>query len=62
MIKYKLIAVSQTFTLKRLEEKVNKELNKYVEKGWKVIEMRKGWSGFGFSTLFFLLENNGNKD
>ena len=62
MIKYKLIAVSQTFTLKRLEEKVNKELNKYSEKGWKVIEMRKGWSGFGFSTLFFLLENNGNKD
>ncbi len=62
MSKYKLIAVSQTFTLKRLEEKANKELNKYAEKGWKVIEMRKGWSGFGFSTLFFLLENNACND
>ena len=59
---YKLITVSQTFTLKRLEEKANKELNKHAEKGWKVIEMRKGWSGFGFSTLFFLLENNSNND
>ena len=56
MKKYKLITVSQTFTLKALEEKANKHINEYAAKGWKVVEMRKGWSGFGFSTLYILLE------
>ena len=32
----------------------------YAEKGWKVLEMRKGWSGFGFSSLYILLENKTN--
>ncbi len=57
MKKYKLITVSQTLTLKGLEEKANEQLNEYAQKGWKVAEMRKGWSGFGFSTLYILLEN-----
>jgi len=56
MKKYKLITVSQTFTLKGLEEKANEQLNEYAEKGWEVAEIRKGWSGFGFSTLYILLE------
>ncbi len=60
MEKYKLITVSQTFTLKGLEEKANDQLNQYAEKGWSVVEMRKGWSGFGFSTLYILLENKGD--
>ena len=60
MKKYKLITVSQIFRLKGLEEKANEQLNKYAEKGWKVVEMRKGWSGFGFSTLYILLENKGD--
>tara|TARA_B100002052_G_C15775299_1_gene548990 strand:- start:666 stop:854 length:189 start_codon:yes stop_codon:yes gene_type:complete len=59
MEKYKLITVSQTFRLKGLEEKANEQLNKYAEKGWKVVEMRKGWSGFFFSTLYILLDNKG---
>ena len=59
MKKYKLITVSQTFTLKGLEEKANKRLNEYAEKGWEVVEMRKGWSGFFFSTLYILFENIG---
>jgi len=46
MKKYKLITVSQTFTLKGLEEKANERLNEYAEKGWEIVEMRKGWSGF----------------
>ena len=60
MKKYKLITVSQIFTLKGLEEKANEQLNEYAEKGWEVVEMRKGWSGFGFSTLYILLENKTN--
>ena len=60
MKKYKLITVSQIFTLKGLEEKANEQLNEYAEKGWEVVEMRKGWSGFGFSTLYILLENKGD--
>jgi hypothetical protein len=60
MEKYKLITVSQTFRLKGLEEKANEQLNKYAEKGWEVVEMRQGWSGLGFSTLYILLENKGN--
>ena len=60
MEKYKLITVSQTFALKGLEEKANDQLNQYAEKGWSVVEMRKGWSGFGFSTLYILLENKGD--
>ena len=58
MDKYKLITVSQTFKLKGLEDKVNEQINKYAEKGWKVVQMRQGWSGFGFSTLYVLLERN----
>ena len=57
MKKYKLITVSQIFKLKGLVEKANEQLNEYAEKGWEVVEMRKGWSGAGFSTLYFLLEN-----
>ena len=60
MRKYKLITVSQIFKLKGLEAKANEQLNKYAEKGWEVVEMRKGWSGFGFSTLYILLENKGD--
>ena len=60
MEKYKLITVSQIFRLKGLEEKANEQLNQYAEKGWEVVEMRKGWSGFGFSTLYILLENKGD--
>ena len=60
MKKYKLITVSQIFTLKGLEEKANEQLNEYAKKGWGVVEMRKGWSGFGFSTLYILLENKGD--
>ena len=60
MKKYKLITVSQIFRLKGLEEKANEQLNKYAEKGWEVVEMRKGWSGAGFSTLYILLENKGD--
>ena len=60
MRKYKLITVSQIFKLKGLEEKANEQLNEYAEKGWEVVEMRKGWSGFGFSTLYILLENKGD--
>ena len=58
MKKYKLITISQTFKLKGLEERANEQLNEYAEKGWKVAEMRQGWSGFGFSTLYILLERN----
>ena len=58
MKKYKLITVSQTFTLKGLEEKANEKLNEYAQKGWEVSEIRKGWSGFGFSSLYILLERN----
>ena len=57
MKKYKLITVSQIFKLKGLVEKANEQLNEYAEKGWEVVEMRKGWSGFGFSTLYILLQN-----
>ena len=57
MEKYKLITVSQTFKLKGLEEKANQQLNKYAKKGWEVVEIRQGWSGFLFSTLYILLEN-----
>ena len=60
MKKYKLITVSQIFKLKGLVEKANEQLNEYAEKGWEVVEMRKGWSGFGFSTLYILLENKGD--
>ena len=60
MKKYKLITVSQIFTLKGLVEKANEQLNEYAEKGWEVVEMRKGWSGGGFSTLYILLENKGD--
>ena len=60
MKKYKLITVSQTFTLKGLEKKANEQLNEYAEKGWEVVEMRKGWSGFFFSTLYILFENIGD--
>ena len=59
MKKYKLITVSQIFKLKGLEKKANEQLNEYAEKGWKVVEMRQGWSGFFFSTLYILLENKG---
>ena len=59
MKKYKLITVSQIFRLKGLEEKANEQLNEYAKKGWEVAEMRKGWSGFGFSTLYILLEKKG---
>ena len=58
MKKYKLITVSQTFTLKGLEEKANQKLNECAEEGWEVSEIRKGWSGFGFSSLYILLERN----
>ena len=60
MKKYKLITVSQIFTLKGLVEKANEQLNEYAEKGWEVVEMRKGWSGFFFSTLYILFENIGD--
>ena len=60
MNKYKLFTVSQVFKLKSLEEKVNKHLNEYAEQGWKVVEMRQGWSGFLFSTLYILLEKKGD--
>ena len=60
MKKYKLITVSQIFTLKGLEEKANEQLNEYAEKGWEVVEMRQGWSGMCFSTLYILLENKGD--
>ena len=60
MKKYKLITVSQIFTLKGLEEKANEQLNEYAEKGWEVVEMRKGWSGFFFSTLYILFVNIGD--
>ena len=60
MKKYKLITVSQTFTLKGLEKKANEQLNEYAEKGWEVVEMRKGWSGFFFSTLYILFEYMGD--
>ena len=60
MKKYKHITVSQTFTLKGLEKKANERLNEYAEKGWEVVEIRKGWSGFLFSNLFILLENIGD--
>ena len=32
----------------------------YAEKGWKVVQMRQGWSGMCFSTLYILLENKGD--
>ena len=57
MKQYKLITVSQIFTQKGLVERANKQLNEYAEQGWEVVEMRKGWSGFFFSTLYILLEN-----
>ena len=60
MKKYKLITVSQTFTQKGLEEKANKQLNEYAEQGWEVVEMRKGWSGFFFSTLYILFVDIGD--
>ena len=60
MKKYKLITVSQIFTLKGLEEKANEQLNEYAEKGWEVVKMRQGWSGMCFSTLYILLENKGD--
>ena len=60
MERYKLITVSQTFKLKGLEKKANEQLNEHARKGWEVVEMRKGWSGFGFSTLYILLENKGD--
>ena len=60
MKKYKLITVSQIFTQKGLVERANKQLNEYAEQGWEVVEMRKGWSGFLFSTLYILLENIGD--
>ena len=60
MKKYKLITVSQIFKLKGLVEKANEQLNEYAEKGWEVVEMRKGWSGFFFSTLYILFVNIGD--
>ena len=56
MNKYKLITISQTFTLKGLEKKATDKLNRHAEQGWEVTKMRKGWSGFFFSTLYILLE------
>ena len=60
MKKYKLITVSQIFTQKGLVERANKQLNEYAEQGWEVVEMRKGWRGFFFSTLYILFENIGD--
>jgi len=60
MDKYKILAVSQIFTQKGLINKANEQLNKYAEQGWEVVEMRKGWSGLFFSSLYFLLELKGN--
>ena len=56
MKEYKVITASQLWTLKGLEEKATKLLNIQAKDGWKVIQMRHGWSGFLFSTLFILLE------
>ena len=60
MKKYKLITVSQIFKLKGLEQKANERLKEYAEKGWEVAQMRQGWSGGCFSTLYILLENKGD--
>ena len=59
MKKYKIIAVSQLLTLKSLVERATEQLNEYAEKGWEVVQMRHGWSGFFFSSLYILLENKG---
>lgn len=56
MKEYKVITVSQRWTLKGLEERATKQLNEYAKEGWKVVQMRHGWSGFLFSSLFILLE------
>ena len=56
MKKYKVIAVSQLLTLKSLVERATEQLNEYAEKGWEVVQMRHGWSGFFFSSLYILLE------
>ena len=59
MKKYKVVAVSQLLTVKSLVERATEQLNEYAAKGWEVVQMRQGWSGFFFSTLYILLENKG---
>ena len=60
MKKYKVIAASQLSILKSLVERATEQLNEYVEKGWEVVRMHHGWSGFFFSSLYILLENKGD--
>ena len=58
MEKYKIIALSQRLTLKSLVERSTEQLNEYADDGWEVVQMRHGWSGFFFSSLYILLEKN----
>ena len=59
-----IVVVSDKDPISRMMDslKANEQLNKYAEKGWKVVEMRQGWSGFFFSTLYILFENVGESN
>jgi len=56
MKEYKVVAVSQSWSLKRLQEEATQILNSYALEGWYPTHIQQGWSGFLSSTLYIVLE------
>lgn len=56
MKEYKVVAVSQRWSLQGLQEKATQILNSHASEGWHPTYIQQGWSGSLSSTLYIVLE------
>jgi len=56
MKEYKVVTVSQHWSLMGLQERATQILNFHASDGWYLTHIQQGWSGFLFSTLYIVLE------
>ena len=56
MKEYKVVAVSQRWRLKELQESATQILNSHASDGWRPTHIQQGFSGWLSSTLYFVLE------
>ena len=55
-MEYRFEAVSQVWKTKGMLEKANLLANELSSEGWRLKDMRQGWSGVMFCTLYLCFE------
>jgi hypothetical protein len=56
MPEYKVLAISQWWGNRGFADKATREINRFAQDGWRVVQMQHGWNGFLVSTLYVVLE------